>query len=62
MDNYDMWAQQERRTQRRLAERPVCSYCEEHVQHDHFFLINDEIVCPDCLDSFFRKDVDDFVR
>lgn len=44
----------------RLARRPVCCYCEEHIQHDHLFLINDEMICPDCLESYFRKDVDDF--
>lgn len=43
-----------------IARRPVCCYCGEHIQHDHFFLINDEMICPDCLERHFRKDADDF--
>lgn len=43
-----------------LAKRPKCADCCEHVQDDHFYLINDEVICPDCLESHFRKDVEDF--
>lgn len=45
-----------------LKQRPVCCYCEEHIQHDHFFLINDEAICPDCLESHFRKEVGDYIE
>lgn len=61
-DNYSQWESQEREQDAWLAKRPVCCYCEEHIQHDHFFLINGEVICPDCLESYFRKDVDDFAE
>lgn len=49
------------REQADMMERlPECAYCGEKVQDDHYYLINDEVVCPDCLDSYFRKEVDDY--
>lgn len=40
---------------------PVCVYCGEPIEADHYFLINDEIICPDCLESYFRKDIDEYI-
>ena len=57
-DNYSQWEAHEREEERWLARRPVCEYCEEHIQDDHYFDINGEVVCPDCLESYFRKDID----
>ena len=47
---------------RQLEKRPVCSECGEPVQHDFFFLINDEVICPDCLVSNYRKEVEDYIE
>lgn len=47
--------------QAKLDKLPVCADCGEHIQEDHFFLINDEPICPDCLDSNYRKPVEDYV-
>lgn len=60
-DNYDQWEQHEARQQRELASLPVCADCGEPVQDDHFYLINDEVICPRCLEAGYRKEVDDFV-
>lgn len=60
-DNYSQWEDHERQQEARMKKRPVCSYCEEHIQHDHFFLVNDEAICPDCMESYFRKEVGDFM-
>ena len=38
--------------------RPLCDYCDNHIQEDHYFDINGDIVCPDCLDNYFRKVID----
>lgn len=37
---------------------PRCDYCNEPVQDDYFYQINDEVICPDCLNNHFRKEVD----
>ena len=61
-DNYSQWEARDREQESWLGLRPVCCYCDEQIQHDHYFLINDEVICPDCLDSYFRKDVHDFAE
>ena len=55
-DRYDA------KQQRELDKLPVCVDCGEAVTDDHFYLINDEVICPDCLDAGYRKAVDDYVE
>lgn len=59
-DNYSQWEAKTRREEQWLEKRPVCFYCGEPVQEDHYFDINDEVVCQDCLDAHFRKDIDEY--
>lgn len=42
-----------------LEQQPVCADCGEHIQADHCFLINDETICPDCLESNYRREIAD---
>ena len=60
-DNYSQWEANEQEQEKRLAELPVCSVCSEPIQDEHLYLINDEFICPECLDRDFRKDTDDYV-
>ena len=57
-DNYDLWEAHEREREKRLAKRPVCDYCKEHIQDDFYYEINGENICEHCLDTFFRKETD----
>ena len=43
---------------RRLDELPVCHCCGEHIQDEHYYLINDEVYCIGCLESYFKQYVD----
>lgn len=38
-----------------LALMPVCSECGEHIQNEHCFVINDEIICESCMNKNYRK-------
>lgn len=58
-DNYSQWEAHEREQEQRLAKRPVCDYCQEHIQDDFYYEINGENICEHCLDQFFRKEVDE---
>ena len=49
-------AQQEKQ----LEKLPRCNYCNNPVQDDFLYLINDEIICPDCMHDNFRKETEDF--
>lgn len=61
IDNYDLWRQHDAEQNRLLSRLPVCSYCVEPAQDEHFYLINDEVICMGCLNDNFRKAVDDYV-
>ena len=56
-DNYDIWLAHEEEMERKLSSRPVCSYCENHIQDDHYYEIDGKLYCPDCLEHF-RKELD----
>lgn len=58
-DNYDQWEARESEQERKLAELPVCDICDNPIQDDHYYLINGDNVCPDCLDNHFRKDIEE---
>lgn len=45
--------------ERWLMRRPKCDYCEEHIQDDTYFEINDEKICKECMNFYFRKYVED---
>lgn len=47
--------------QAELDKLPCCADCGEPIQDDHFYLINDERICPDCLESNYRKNTEDFI-
>lgn len=49
----------ERRQQKWLDSRPVCDNCDEPIQEDHYYLINGDNICPHCMETDFRKAVDD---
>lgn len=58
-DSYDLWKAHERDQQRRLDRLPVCYYCDEPIQDEHFYQIHGENICPECLENF-KKSTDDF--
>ncbi len=41
---------------------PKCSDCDKFVKGKHFYLINDEVICPDCLENNYKKDVADYIE
>ena len=48
----------EHRQQKWLDSRPVCDICDEPIQDDHYYLINSDNICPNCMETYFRKEVD----
>ena len=44
---------------RQEAKLPVCADCDHAVQDDHYYEINGEVICPECMESNYRKEVDD---
>ena len=42
-----------------LKKLPECGWCDNPIQDEHCYLINDEAVCQDCLDMFFKVRTED---
>lgn len=51
------FAEQEREVQK----LPKCYECENPIQTEHCYEVNDELICPDCMERNHRKLVDDYV-
>jgi formylmethanofuran dehydrogenase subunit E len=37
-----------------LQKMPVCSECEEHIQEDRAYHIEDKWICTDCINNFLE--------
>ena len=57
--DFDRWDNEQTTALERL---PVCSYCDNHIQDDFLYEINDAVICQECLNDNFRKSVDDYVE
>ena len=44
-----------------LTKYPQCYFCGKHILEGRYYVIDEEIVCAECLDEFWGKDVDDYV-
>lgn len=58
-DPLDLFLEHDRDREEWLESRPVCDDCGEHIQEDHYYRFNDEIICPDCIDNY-RVDIDEY--
>ena len=47
----------DRERQEEEDELPHCDYCGEAI-YEHYYLINDDIVCEECLCENFRHNVE----
>ena len=41
---------------------PECSCCGERIQDEYLYLIDGTILCEDCLNDMYRKDVEVFME
>jgi formylmethanofuran dehydrogenase subunit E len=57
-DNYSLWERNERELERRLASRPRCEDCGEHIQDEFYFEVEGDILCEECMHDRYRKAVD----
>lgn len=51
-DPLDDFERLDREQTRLLEALPVCDICGEPIQEDHYYQINEENICPECLDHF----------
>ena len=51
------YAAYEAELERLENEVPVCSYCGRPVAEDYYYEINDEVICAECMERDFRREV-----
>ena len=63
-DNYDQWLAHERQQERQLERLPVCENpkCKKRIQDEHFFKVEGEILCEECMISRYRKNTEDYIN
>ena len=54
-DNYSMWERHEQKQEKWLDSRPLCSCCNEPIQEDYYYEINEEKICEECLRINFKR-------
>ena len=42
-----------------MSERPLCDFCDSPVSGDHYYNINGDVICADCMEEYFRRELDD---
>ena len=58
-DPYRDFEMYEAEKERWLRSQPVCSHCGEHIQDENCYVVNDEIICEDCMEKHFKKRTED---
>lgn len=48
--------------EKELDKLPQCSECDNPITTEHCFEVNDELICPECMDNNHRKWVEDYVQ
>lgn len=62
LDYNDLFTAHDAKQSRELERLPKCADCCEPIQDEHFFLINDEPICPACLEAGYMKRTEDYVE
>lgn len=48
--------------ERWLKRRPRCYHCNQHIQDETAYCINDEWICDECLVEHYQKYIDDYIE
>ena len=61
-DNYDAFDRYDAEQERALRKLPECSECGEKITDDECYEFNGELICPECLRDYHRKNTDDYIE
>lgn len=61
-DVLDLWAEQQAKKDRELEHLPRCAICDEPIQGEYLYEINDETICKACLVREYRKSTEDYME
>ena len=64
MDNYDIWLADDLEKERWRESKPVCAFCEEHIQDEHKYVIpkltGEVVLCESCAEQYAEELAEDF--
>lgn len=61
MKDYNDFAAEEDYRRAELEEKlPKCTHCGNPIADDYYYDIDGDILCYDCLNDLYRKDIDDY--
>ena len=55
MDNLGLWERHDAEQERWLNKRPVCCECRGHIQEEHLFDFDGDLVCENCLPDYAKR-------
>lgn len=55
MDNYERWERHNDAQERMLEQCPKCECCEEPIQDEYAYRIDDELICRECLELNYKE-------
>lgn len=61
-DNYDMYVRHEAEEVREMERLPVCADCDQPITDDHLYDINGSYICPNCMESGYRRWTEDCIE
>lgn len=59
-DALDMFHWRDMRLAMEESVLPECDHCNQAIQDEHYYDIDGYILCPACLDTFFKKNTEDY--
>ena len=62
IDYNDLFDAHERQKYDWLKRQPKCTVCDEHIQDEHAYNINGDLICEQCMTDNFRVSTDDFIE
>ena len=57
--DFGAWDEEQSRKEAKL---PVCDYCGEAIQDDYYFDLDGCIICESCLNSYHRRNIEDYIE
>ena len=60
-DNYDLFRRHEAEQERQLDRLPRCVYCDEPIQDEKGYHLDDEWWHEECFNDQFLKSIEDYI-
>ena len=59
IEDFNRWDAEQTEQLKRL---PKCAECGKPIQDEECYEINDELICPNCLEENHRKQTSDYIE